>query len=336
MQKIVLFIRSTTGRIALTYLGIIMLMSIVFSLLLYTVSSRELGRQLPPRGFMENRLGGQDNSRAIFNEYLEERIEDGRRNIALRLVTLNVLVLIAGAGASYILARRTLEPIEAAMEAQARFVSDASHELRTPLTAMQTTNEVALRRKKLTSDDARSIIAANIEEIENLKRLSDGLLKLAKHDGALQKEPISLQSVMSDALTQIVAQAQAKSISVDDAVPNLTVPADALSLCQAFVIVLDNAVKYSPEGSVIHVSAERKSKEVLIHIRDEGIGMKSVDMEHIFDRFYRADQSRTKQQTHGYGLGLSIAKNIMEHHGGSISVVSTPAVGSTFTLTLPL
>lgn len=332
-------VRSTTMRLALSYLAIIMLMSIGFSVVFYNASSRELGRQLPPAIMMDDRLLREDTGgrgRRI-DDFLQQRIAEGRRVLLRRLIALNLVALTAGSALSYYLARRTLKPIEDNMEAQAQFVSDASHELRTPLTAMQTMNEVALRRGKLSVSDAKDIIGKNIEEVVKLKALTDGLLKLARHDGAqIPKTAVSLQDIASEAMNRIVALAQSKDISVEDRVSGIKVFGDASGLTQIAVILLDNAVKYSPEGTTIYLTSEKKGKYGLLHIRDEGQGIRPYDLRKIFDRFYRADQSRSKQTVEGHGIGLSLAKKIAEQHDGDITAASTVGKGSTFTLKIPL
>jgi two-component system, OmpR family, sensor histidine kinase CiaH len=332
-RSFVQFSRSTTARLSLSYLAIIMLMSIGFSIVFYNTSSHELGRPVPPPGDSGN---AQDMREFRFNKDPDFRDFIATRNATVRLITLNALALVAGAGVSYYLARRTLEPIEANMDAQAQFVSDASHELRTPLTSLQATNEVALRRTKLTVAEAREVLQGNIEEVQKLKELTDGLLKLAKQDGQqLKLSLVSVQDVAADALNAIVQRAQAKNISVHDEVAPLKVHADTPSLTQALVALLDNAIKYSSEGSTIGIRALKQGSRVLIQITDQGRGIDQKDLPRIFDRFYRADQARSQSHVDGYGIGLAIVKKIITHHNGTVTVISKPNHGTTFTVSLP-
>lgn len=327
---------TNTLRVTAGYLSIIMVMSIAFSFVFYRTSASELGRQLPPdsifviRGNLVKRPAG-------FDDFFQNRIDEGRHQLLARLILLNLLTLLMGAGISYWLARRTLEPIEAALDAQTQFVSDASHELRTPLAAMQASNEVALRTRKLTSTEAKALIKNNNEDITRLKALSDALLNLAQQDQQhIELQPVALQDVVSQAMTFIVPQAYAKDIAVEDTVSKLKVLAEFASLQQVLVILLDNAIKYSPEKSTITIHSETKSKSVFLAISDQGIGISDEDLPNIFKRFYRADAARTNNSQHGYGLGLAIAERIMHQYGGSISVTSEPKKGSTFTLRLRL
>jgi two-component system, OmpR family, sensor histidine kinase CiaH len=332
------FIKTTTARLTLSYLAIIMFMSLGFSLVFYNTSYKALGRQIPA----PNTLGFQTRNVVIGNvqgidEFLRERVEEGRRELAMRLVGLNVLILLGGSVVSYYLARKTLKPIEDNIEAQNQFVSDASHELRTPLTALQTTNEVALRKDKVSSHEAKDVFRHTIDEVMKLRQLTDSLLNLAKTDsGVTDFTLVDISEVVSDALNKVLNTALEKNISVDDKVPKMHVRGNKDSLSQVVTIVLDNAIKYSATDSNIQITAQKDAKYVWLSIKDNGIGIKAVHLPHIFDRFYRADSSRSKHVVEGFGIGLAIAKKIMEQHDGEIIAASTPGKGSTFTLKLPL
>ncbi|HEV7454441.1 MAG TPA: HAMP domain-containing sensor histidine kinase [Candidatus Saccharimonadales bacterium] len=340
MQK---FVLSTSGRLAGSYLAIIMLMSIGFSIVFYNASSNALSAQVPPPGtFTVRRFNTQDGeihggTAASSDTFFQDRIIEGRQALLQRLVILNVLTLAGASVLSYSLARRTLEPIEANMEAQAQFVSDASHELRTPLTALQTTNEVALRRPKITTAEAKELLQNNVEEVVKLKNLTDGLLRLARQDGhSPHTTAVSLQTVASEAMNAVVAPAQAKRIAVQDTVPALRVLGEKPALVQVLVILLDNAIKYSAPKTTIQVDGGRQGRYGYIQVRDAGQGIAATDLPHVFDRFYRADQSRSKKKTDGYGIGLALAKKIVEQYGGDISASSIEGSGATFTFTVPL
>lgn len=358
------FLKSATARLAGTYLLIIMAMSIGFSLVFYNTSSHALGRQIPPDSILHGVYGfradgdGQPAGQAqggyqvqvntqngvvtqsttSLNKYLQERVDEGRHDLLIRLVILNIGALVVGAAVSYVLARRSLRPIEEAMEAQAQFVSDASHELRTPLTAIQTSNEVFLRRPKATLADARKLIVQNTQDITRLKDLSDGLLKLSQQANTqhVKFTPLHVQDIVSDALTQVVGQATLKDVAVHDETPDIQIVGDSAMLTQALVILLDNAIKYSNSGGTVRLTAQAKAKYAYLSVQDDGIGIRASDIPHLFRRFYRADNARTSGERSGYGLGLPIAQQIVDHHHGNIDVVSSLGKGSTFTLKLPL
>jgi signal transduction histidine kinase len=312
-----------------------MVLSIGFSFVLYKTSAHELGRQIPPSSlFAPNLSGGGDEP--DYHYFFEHRIEEARDHLLNRLVVLNLFVLAGGSALSYYLARRTLEPIEVAMEAQGRFVSDASHELRTPLTAILASNEVTLRKPRLTLAQAKQVIKSNIEEMVKLKGLSDGLLSLSSQEASrpIVSQPVSLQDVAGEAMNHILSVAQAKHITIRDKVPAIKVSGDMTGLVQTVTILLDNAVKYSAEKGTVYLGGHHKDGYGYLSVRDEGAGILLTDLPHIFERFYRADPARST--TNGHGIGLSIAQKIIEQHQGHITVTSAPGQGSTFTLQLPL
>jgi signal transduction histidine kinase len=137
-------------------------------------------------------------------------------------------------------------------------------------------------------------------------------------------------------MNRIAPAAIAKKMTVHDAVAKIIVKSDETALVQIMTILLDNAVKYSPTKSEIFIDAKARNKTAQLTVRDQGIGVKATDLPHIFDRFYRADTSRSKHTTEGYGLGLSIARKLTDQLGIEISAKSQPDKGTTFTLKIPM
>ncbi|HEY5667801.1 MAG TPA: HAMP domain-containing sensor histidine kinase [Candidatus Saccharimonadales bacterium] len=326
--------RSVALRLTLIYLSIIMALSIGFSVLLYKISSRELAHSFPSKTIITQYV---DPSDFDFNSYRQQRIHQSEDNLKLNLVLLNVGTLLFGAVLSYEFARRTLQPIEEAFEAQGRFTADASHELRTPLTAMQTSIEVGLRNPELTLARAKTLLGDTLDEVKKLSALSNGLLKLTRSGGGdMPKTPVQLNKIATEAVNQLELAASNKRILIKNDVGKEQVLGDHVSLKELVVILLDNAIKYSGEQTTITLSSKRQGRFVYLSVSDQGVGMKAIDMAHIFDRFYRADQSRSRDHhVEGYGLGLSIAQKIAEAHSGSIEVKSKLGEGSTFTVKLP-
>lgn len=323
---------SASLKLTAWYLTIIMVISLVFSVIVYSVSSAELGRSFAPRNQISQRLFLDPEA---FEALRAERASEGRAHLMGNLLIINVATLILGGGASYLLARRTLSPIQEAMNAQGRFISDASHELRTPLTAMQTEIEVALRDKKLDKAALKKQLESNLEEVHALRSLTDRLLQLSSgHD--MSRSAVSLDEPAINALNRVLVLAQDRRISIENNVPPLTVHANADSISDVLAILLENAIKYSPKNTTIQLSAEEQGKYALIKVVDQGVGIKASDLPYIFDRFYRADHSRSKQHVDGHGLGLAIAKRIVEAHDGSIAAASDPSKGTTFLIKLPL
>lgn len=263
--------------------------------------------------------------------------QSAKNQIFLILLIVNGVVLGLAGGAGYALAGKTLHPIKEMMEEQSRFITDASHELRTPLTAIRTEFEVAMLEKNIPAEKAANLIKSSYEEILSLQGLTENLLELTqqqKKRGSLKLEEISLLEITEAALKKVIPLAKQKQIVIDNRVEDYMLQGEQPSLTELFVILLDNAIKYSPENSEITLTSKKTDHHIVAKVSDNGMGIAEKDLKHIFDRFYRADKSR--HQTLGYGLGLSIAKEIVESHKGSISAESEVGHGTTFIIRLPL
>lgn len=328
-------------KLAGLYLGVLMIISLFFSATLYQTSNRELERGLrrPTAVFntIEGPGGFPTNIRTQFLNERETQYQEAHERILNNLILTNILILVGGGGLCYFLALRTLKPIEEAHEAQSRFTADASHELRTPITAMRTENEVALMDSKLSLKDAKQQLKSNVEELEKLSSLSEGLLRLAQVDNNhLQKTTVSAETIAQAAVNRMLPRAEAHAVLIKTVIQaDAQVIADEASATEALVTLIDNAVKYSPKNSEVIVRVQQDQRQVLFQVIDSGPGIKKDELSHIFERFYRADSSRTKQGVSGYGLGLAIAKSIADAHHGDITVASKVNKGSTFTLILP-
>jgi two-component system sensor histidine kinase CiaH len=326
---------SAALRLTIWYLLIIMAVSLIFSGLLYQVSSNDLQRNVSRQlGYFNNFLGPGDFDN--YSDMRQRQLDDDKRHLRASLLFFNSVVLVGGGLASYWLARRTLKPIEDALESQSRFAADASHELRTPLTAIQTENEVALRNPALKKDEAVELLKSNLEEVAKLKSLSEGLLELANSSGRLDDpQPVLVKSALAEAADRLAKTAELKKVKLVDKTADLMVRGDSASLTELFYVLLDNAVKFSPSGARVVITSLRHHKDVVVSITDKGPGISAVDLPIIFERFYQTDSSRSKQSGSGYGLGLAIARKITDTHGGHIEVKSTPGKGTSFIVHLP-
>lgn len=249
-----------------------------------------------------------------------------------------------------------LASIEHVTNAQRRFVSDASHELRAPLTSIKGNLEF-LRMARNASEEARSeAVEDAYSEAERMTRLVNDLLLLARADAAAgatpgsqaarlddqmrgRREPVELDQLAMDIFRNARAQIQAGrktrlQIGIQRLEP-VTVLADPGQLRQVLMILLDNAIKYTPEGGRVRISATREDGQAAINVSDSGIGIEPEVLPHIFERFYRGDSARARDE-HGSGLGLAIADWIVKAHNGEIRVVSEPGRGSTFSVRLPV
>ncbi|OGD62171.1 hypothetical protein A2160_01300 [Candidatus Beckwithbacteria bacterium RBG_13_42_9] len=324
-------------RLKLTfwYLLIIIIVSSLFSLFIYYGLTFELGRYAR----IETRIEGLPQPPPLVHFRLDPEVFDEiRRRIALRLILTDLVIWTLSGAAAYFLAGRTLKPIGEMLEEQKRFVADASHELRTPLTAIKTEVEVALRDKKLSPTNTKRLLQSNLEEVDKMQSLSDHLLALSQYqsrDRKLKKEKIILKEIVTEAWNKVAGLALQKQVKLETKVDDLEIMANRLSLTELLTILLDNSVKYSHQQGRIIVKAFEKGKNIFITVKDFGMGIKAGDLPYIFNRFYRADLSRTKTKIDGYGLGLSIAKSIADLHNGTVAAESTPGKGAKFQITLP-
>lgn len=313
-------------RLALSYLAVIMTLSLAFSVIIYAITSVQLNRPLPPG---EHAQQPPELVERQFSRRLEQRNRETRGLVIMSLVVLNGAMLLVGYWLSLLLARRTLAPIERAMRAQVQFVSDASHELRTPLTALMTTNEVALRKKTLDEKKARVVFQHNIDEVEKLRELTDNLLQLTQVDNQqIEKQAVDMAELIRDTVDRYQPVADKKQLALDMQVVSVTHVVAVAAVTQILGTLIDNAIKYSPPGSTVVIRLDGQTLSVV----DQGIGIAKQDQAKIFDRFYRSDEARTRGHNSGYGLGMAIAKAVADKNGYQLSVKSEAGQGSTFSL----
>jgi heavy metal sensor kinase len=220
-----------------------------------------------------------------------------------------------------------------------QFTADASHELRTPVSVMRTSAELALRKPRAETE-YREALSLILRESEKVSRLIDQLLTLARADSSSTALPITrinLNETLQKAWEETNVPANAKRLNADDFVPAapVWVNGDPASLERLFLILLDNAVKYTADGGRIELRLSTDDGFAVAEVRDTGIGIAPEDVAHIFDRFYRSDRARSRE-TGGTGLGLAIGRWIAQAHGGEIRVQSEPSKGSSFQVRLPL
>jgi len=330
---------STRLRLTIWYLAIVAIVSFSFSAIIYNGVVSEIERSFKMAEFHLTSPSIFIPSRLVALKVLNDDFSQAKRAVAIRLISINGIIIAASGIAAYILAGKTLAPIEEALEEQKRFTANVSHELKTPLTALRTELEVALRAKKLTLKNAKNLLRSNLEEAVNLQNLSENLMKLNKYSqniNGIKHERVNISEAINEAVKKISPMAKKKMIQLQtEANENIYIKADEQSVVELLVTLLDNAVKYSPEKSVVMVATTTVRNKLAIEVHDQGVGVAKENIPHLFDRFYRAEVSRNKTKEDGYGLGLAIAKEIVEKHKGSISVRSIVGKGSTFTVTLP-
>jgi signal transduction histidine kinase len=333
--------QSATLKLTAWYLAILLAISITFSVVIYQLNYHEISLRLEnlQQSLIESSVYSVPNSLGDLsinygpNSALSIQSNQAAGQMLLSLFYINSVIFIAGGLGSYLLARRTLRPIEEAHEAQSRFTSDASHELRTPLAAMKAELEVNLRGAHLSEKESRELLESNLEEVNKLIGLTQMLLQLSRMDfSKLERGPVDIVQLVNEKKKLYKNVHKRFNITTRK---KAVVSANEPAISELISILIDNALKYSPKGSKIVIRVFMKRLMVGFEIHNTGIPIPEEKLTKIFDRFYRIDSSRTNSSQNGYGLGLSIAKKIIDVHHGDLQV-SSGEDGTTFTFYLPI
>ena len=233
-----------------------------------------------------------------------------------------------------------LSRLESSVQRIRQFTADASHELRAPVSLIRTTAEVAVLKRDRPAAEYLQALDEILEESERTSQVVDSLMLLARTDSGketLQRVPVDARTILQSAAEQGERLARSRAVAFVLEVPPEPVPiqADTRALRRALLILMDNAAKYTREGGGVRAELSSEDGVAIASVSDTGIGIDRQDLAHVFDRFWRADKARSREHD-GSGLGLSIAKWIVDAHGGSISVESEIGKGSTFAIRLPL
>jgi signal transduction histidine kinase len=241
--------------------------------------------------------------------------------------------------AGLFLASKALIPIQRSWEKQSQFVADASHELRTPLAVIQTYLELLFRHPSKTIEEESETIFKSLSEVKRINKLVEELLTLARSDSNEQQirpEYFKMDRLLGLIVEQFRPIAVMKDLNIKETIDqDLNYYGDQERLHQLFVILLDNALKFTPAKGTVFISSKKEGNYLKIIVKDTGIGISSKDLPYIFDRFFRGDKSRSRAEG-GTGLGLSIAKWIVEAHHGQINIESKQKEGTTFIIKLPI
>ncbi|PMC40540.1 two-component sensor histidine kinase [Bacillus sp. UMB0899] len=274
--------------------------------------------------------------------YLGEDITDLSELLRGLFILLVIMIVVFSCIAYYfssVMSKRAMVPIRHAFKRQQDFVADASHELRTPLSVMLSSIEILEMEKDQLSNMPARMVDNVKEEVRRMTELVGDLLTLARSDTDDPKqisfENIDLQPISEKTVHSFEPHALENNIQLNlDVQHSITVYGQRERLTQLLYILLDNAIKYSSENDNVKLTVWKEKNDAFISVSDTGIGINEKDLPYIFERFYRVDRARTRQNG-GHGLGLSIAKWIVDLHGGQISVESKLDVGTTFVVKLP-
>lgn len=259
---------------------------------------------------------------------------NGLEKATSALAALGVIAIIFAAAIGYILSGGAMQPIREAYERQRQFAADASHELRTPLAVVLASADLLHSDPTITSPFLKQVIEDVRDEVKKMTKLVSDLLTVARTDGrATQFKPVRMDIAAAARQTVRMMRpfAEKKDIAIQELLPKRAeIYADEQKIRQLILILVDNAVKYTPEHGHIEVSLSTEERgTVCLSVTDSGIGIAKEHQERIFDRFYRVDKARSRRMG-GNGLGLAIAREIVEAHHGSITLNSELGKGTTF------
>jgi len=333
--------KSARIKITAYYLLIIMAITFSFSAAAYRSTTRQMERALEMQERrVKNRFFNIPNPPFPPNEPIidKEIVKQIEKETLTRLLLINVLILIGAGIPGYWLAGKTLKPIEEMAEKQKKFTVDAAHELKTPLTAMKTNLEVNLRDKNLDLKKAKTVLEGTINDIDSLTLLTNSLILQSKYQNYKngKRDSINLKESAQNVIAKLEPIAKEKKIKINLDADEIKTQGDENFVRELLTILVDNTIKFSKKEGKIEISIKAKNNWAQISVKDNGIGIDEKDIPYIFDRFYKADTSRSKNEAPGFGLGLSIAKEIVEAHKGKISVKSKKGTGTEFLIKLPL
>ncbi|MBE6907346.1 MAG: two-component sensor histidine kinase [Ruminococcaceae bacterium] len=264
------------------------------------------------------------------------------RSAMASLLLTSLLVGFAGLAAFFLislfLAGWALRPVEQAWTRQRQFVADASHELKTPLTVILANTEILVSHKTDPIEQQMKWVEYIRAEADRMKKLVEDMLFLAKSDAArapLQRIPVNFSDTVWNCLLPFEPVAFEQGVELDSEIePGILLSGDEGQLKQLVMILLDNACKYAGENGTVKVTAGRLADKVRLSVHNTGALIPQEDLKHLFERFFRVDKARARDQG-GFGLGLAIAKSIVDGYRGKLSVESSEEKGTTFTVTLP-
>ncbi len=311
---------NTKIKLSIYYAFIMLIVLTIFSIVIYGISIKNLSDSFDDQSKM--------NDPKIKNE-----INAFQDRLQITIISTDLFVFILTLILSYYLSSKTLKPIKTAYLKQKKFVADSAHEFRTPLAIMKTGSEMILN-SNANNAEYKKLIHEQIEEIDYLTEMINELLFLAKNDDIknITFEEFNLSNLIKKQIESIMPYAKIKSINLDFKITDeIYFNGNSIYLKKLINNLIKNAIDYNKLNGSVIVSLEKIKQNIVLSIKDTGIGISKEDLRYIFDRFYKVDKSRARE-SNGSGLGLSIVSEIIKIHNGKISVVSKEGLGSEFTV----
>jgi len=263
-------------------------------------------------------------------------LEDQYASLIEAFVAATLVALLLVAGGGYVLVQKSTAPVERSMEQMRRFMADAAHELRTPITILRTRAEVAIGQERVPAQDTATLRAVE-RETARLGEIVEDLLTLARADAGerpVGRVALYLDDVAAEAVDGVRTLAEQKRVQVAvGEFEEAKVTGDPALVRQLLLIVLDNAVKFTPAGGTVRLDITAANGRASVVVTDTGVGIPAEQLPHVFERFYRGEPARREAQ--GAGLGLAIARWIADAHRARIDIVSTPGTGTTVSIIFP-
>ena len=324
--------KTTKLKLTAWYLCIITAVTISFSSIVYVSVIKSTQRAL----ISQKRRIEHEFRRSY--EFDEETFIEIRKRTLVFLAIINFIILALSGGLGYLLAGRTLKPIEVMINKQKRFISDAAHEIKTPITSMKTNIEVTLRNKKQSVEDLRKSAENSLEELEKLNNLASKLLIQSKYQSEHYDTfaQVKLDAILQEVIKKLEILTKEKDQKLIKNIRPIVINGDIDGIKILLTNIIENAIKYNAKGKNVEISLNTEKNIAIIKVKDYGIGISEKDLPYIFEPFYRADESRSKLKHNGFGLGLAISKEIVEKHKGTIDVTSKVGGGTTVVIKLPV
>ena len=297
-------LKQTQLRLTAWYVVVIMSVSISFSFFIYLNVQHNTEKALNfQKNRMENRIRELEKIRGIgrmrnIPNFNEETLIEIREKLLLTLIYINIFILVMSSLLGYFLAKKTLNPIEQMLLKQKLFISNAAHELKTPLTAIKTNLQVTLRDKRLTLNESKNFIKQTIEQIDNLNNFTNNLIKQSKYQNTpnLLFKKQTIANILNDAIKNLEPIYKNKNITINYLPKNFYIYADGESIKEAFINIIENAIKYSSPNQEISILSTKINKFVVIKVIDRGVGIKKKICQMYLTRFLERKNHARKAQ----------------------------------------